>query len=236
MASIQDLFKYKKQVDIKDDKGEVAATVWIRVLGDHDLSEAYRHGRIESAKTRKELRDTESDEYFAEIAVIEDGAKEDLIELIKQSLQSDFYAQAQSAIDREDIPKTEDFAIDPDAPTLEEQEKRDMAELQSELDYQKKIKEFTETKELELEERLNTVEREQLVLEARKALTDLRALSAFIEEILDQKVFRGTYTDKECRIRAYKDKDEYMNQHSTVKFQLRNAYQSLELNPEELKN
>jgi hypothetical protein len=139
-------------------------------------------------------------------------------------------------IDREDIPKTEDFAVDPDAPTLEEQEKRDMAELQSELDYQTKIKEFTETKEKEIADRLETIEREQLVLEARKALKDLRALSAFIEEVLDQKVFRGTYVDKECKIRAYKDKDEYINQHSTVKFQLRNAYQSLELSPEELKN
>lgn len=235
-ASIQDLFKYKKPVEIKNDRGEVAATVWIRILGDYDLSEAYRLGRIKSARVRKELRDDTSDEYFAEVAIIEDGEKKDLIELIKQSTQSDLYSQAQSAIDREELPKLDDYAVDPDAPTLEEQEKRDMAELQLELDYQKKIKDFVDTKEAELVDRLESIEREQLVAEAKKALTDLRALTAFIEEVLDQKVFRGTYNDKECKGRAFNNIEEYINQHSSVKSQLRTAYQSLELNPEDLKN
>jgi hypothetical protein len=236
MVSIQDLFKYKKPVEIKDTRGEVVLTVWVRLLGDHDLGEAYRHGRIASAKTRKELRDTSSDEYFAEVAIIEDGKSEDLIELIKQSQQSELYTQAQSAIDRKDIPKIEDFAVDPDAPSLEEQEKRDMEELQNELDYQTKLQEYVKTRNDEIVQRLQTIEREQLVTEARKALSDLRALTTFIQEVTNQKSFRGTYTDKECKFRAFKDYDEYLNQSTSVKTQLDVAYQTLEISPDDLKN
>jgi small-conductance mechanosensitive channel len=236
MVSILDLFKYKKPVEIKDEKGEVVATVWVRVLGDWDLDQAYRAGRIKSSKVRKELRDTSSDEYFAEIAIIEEGSTEDLTALVKQSKQTDFYAMAQSAIDREDIPKIEDFAVDPDAPTLEEQERKDIDELDRELKYQQKIKDFVDTKNLELDEQLKQLGREELVEAAKKALTDLRALSAFIDEVLDQKVFRGTYTDKECKNRAFKEYEDYLNEHGLVKNQLRTAYQSLELNPEDIKN
>lgn len=236
MVSILDLFKYKKSVDIKDDKGETVTTVWIRVLGDWDLDQAYRAGRIKSAKIRRELRDTSSDEYFAEVSIIEEGASEDLLALVKQARQTDFYAMAQSAIDRKDLPKIEDFAIDPDAPTLEEQEKKDLEELDQELEYQTKIKEFIDTKNQELEDQLKNTGREELIELAKKALTDLRALSAFIDEVLDQKVFRGTYVDKECKNRAFKEYQDYLNEHSLIKNQLRAAYQELELNPEDIKN
>lgn len=236
MVSILDLFKYKKPLDIKDDKGETTLTVWIRVLGDWDLDQSYRMGRIASAKVRKELRDTTSDEYFAEISIVEEGSEEDLIALVRQSKQTDFYSQAQSAVDREDLPKIEDFAVDPDAPTLEEQEEKDMAELQRELTYQTKLREFVETKNLEIENELKALERNALVDEARKALVNLRALSAFIDEVIDQKVFRGTYLDKECKNRAFKEYEDYLNEHSSVKNQLREAYQALEMNPDEIKN
>ena len=236
MVSIQDLFKYKKPVEIKDPKGNAVMTLWVRLLGDHDLSESYRMGRLASAKIRKELRNTESDEYIAEVSLIEDGASKDLIELIKQSQQSDVVTQASSAIDRKDIPKIEDFAADPDAPTLEEQEKRDIEELQSELDYQKEIREYIDTRNLEIVERLQALDREQLIEESRKALSNLRALTTFIQEVVNQKSFRGTYIDKECKKRAFEDYDEYLNQYSSLKIQLEAAYQDLEINPDELKN
>jgi hypothetical protein len=236
MVSIQDLFKYKKPVEIINDKGETLLTVWVRLLGDYDLGEAYRQGRIASAKIRRALKDDTSDEYFAEISIIEDGESKDLIELVKQSKQSDFYSLAQSAIDRKDLPKIEDFAVDPDAPTLEEQEKQDLDALNNEVAYQNEIREFVETKSQELVDRLNTVSREELVEESKKALGDLRALTVFIQEILNQKIFRGTYLDKECKTRAFKDYDEYLNQHTFVKSQLEQAYQQLEISPDDLKN
>jgi len=236
MGSIQDLFKYKRPVEIKDPKGNTVMTLWVRLLGDHDLTESYRMGRLASARTRRELRNTESDEYIAEVSLIEEGASKDLIELIKQSQQSDVVTQASSAIDREDIPKIENFATDPDAPTLEEQEKRDIEELQNELDYQNKVREYIDTRNLEIVERLQAMDRGQLIDESRKAMSNLRALTTFIQEVVNQKSFRGTYLDKECKKRAFQDYDDYLNQHSSLKTQIEAAYQDLEVSPDELKN
>jgi hypothetical protein len=236
MVNIQDLFKYKKPVEIKDAKGEIVMTLWVRLLGDYDLSEAYRLGRVASAKTRRELRDTSSDEYLAEVSLIEDGENKDLIELIKQSQQTELLSRAQSEIDRKDIPKIEDFAMDPDAPTLEEQEKRDKAELQNEIDYQKKVIDYVTARNLEITQRLEALDRETLIGESRKAMANLRSLTTFIQEVINQKAFRGVYLDKECKRRAFLNYEDYLNQSTALKQQIEAAYQDLEVNPEDIKN
>lgn len=244
MGKLVNLFRYKKAVQLLDSRGNPAkdqetgepVIIWIRIIGDEDQQEAYRMSRIRSANERAALRDVNSPRYRDSIAPILTADAEVCIELIKAGRNSQFTSEAIANIERPELPKLEEYAVDADAPSLEEQEKYDAAVRQTDEDYQNALLDYITTKATALDSELQGRDVQILRAEATVATGDAMALSAFLNEVADEKVWRAIYIDKECTIRAVDNIDEFRELHPIVKNQLKNAYDELEMSPEDIKN
>jgi len=127
-------------------------------------------------------------------------------------------------------------AMDPDAPTLEEQETLDKKREDAEQAYQKNLVEYVETKKAELITFLKSMPLKEQQSMAKEELSNIVALGVFLEELNNQKVWRSTYIDKNLKERGYSSVDEFKDAHPVVRNQLIDAYRALEIGPEELKN
>jgi hypothetical protein len=241
---IADLLKWRSQIVLKDHEGKIITddknqpvTVFLRIIGDDDLDASYKAGRIASARLRKALRDPSSDEYLERIDPIKvEEDRDSLIDIIKTSRGSNITSEARSAIDRPELPKIEEFAVDPDAPTLEEQEKLDAAIEESESGYLQAIGKYEADRMLVIEAELKDKSIEELRDIATEEASNIIALSEFLSEILDQKVWRGCYTDKARKERAFDSIQEWRSTDAAIREQLIEAYIKLEQDPDELKN
>lgn len=238
MATLDDLLKYKDKVVLKHPKtGKDLKAVWVRILGDEDLKEAFRYARIVSAEKRKGLRDKSSDVYRDEIeSILNESSREDQITLILASKENEFANNAPIVVPREDLPKIEEIAVEPDAPTLEEQERLDATEEEQTKKFQDAIEDYIKTKinevKVSLEEMSDDTVRDLAAIE----YTNVQALQAFLEELNDQKAFRGTYSDEACTERGFSSLEAFKNADSSIKTQLITAYNNLEINGDDLKN
>lgn len=236
MGEISKLLKWSKPVVLKDDRGIPVKDVWIRILDDDDLQDAYRDARIASATLRAKLKDTSTKEYLDDIAKIESATKEETILIIKAASGSNLTAEAFSNVVRPELPRIEEVAADPDAPTLEEQEKLDALYEKVNKEYSDAIDEYVEVRQAEIQTELEAKDLEVLIVEAKEASTSLIALSAFVSRVLDEKIWRGTYLDAKLTKHGFDDYADFFSSDSSIKDQLRDAYNSFELNPEEVKN
>jgi hypothetical protein len=240
---IADLLRWRTSIILKDSKGEsilddegLPVEVWIRVVGDEDLQNSYKYGRAASAKKRRELRDTTSEEYLAAIEPIRSASREEVIEVIKTARTQNLQSEAYSNVVRPDELKIEEFAVDPDAPSLEEQEKFDAANEAQDVAYLQALGEYQMTRIQILEAELSVYSDEGLRNLAEEEIGDISALSAFLTEMVDQKVWRSVYMDKLCKIPAFNTIEEYRSSDGSVKQQLIDAYQVLEASPSDIKN
>jgi hypothetical protein len=236
MGIISDLFKWKKQIEIKDSDNEVAATLWIRILGDWDLTEAYKASRVESAKMRKKIHDEESDEYIGEVSALESFSDDELRLLIRNTRASDYLTEALAVVNRGELPSIEEVATQPDGPSLEEQEKLDKATIDVEDKYQKDISAYIDSKTEELVSHLKTLKRDKLYERAKESIQTLIPSRVFSTELADQKAFRATYDDEECKKRSFASLQDFRNADTSVRNQIIVAYAALEISPEKLKN
>ena len=162
--------------------------------------------------------------------------KEACVDIIRAAKASNWNAEAISTTVRENEPKIEEIAIDPDAPTLEEQEKLDDAIKSVDTKYEKAIEEYVNTKSLELNTHLDSLEIDNLRDLAREEVSNLLPLGIFLQEVQDQKIYRAVYEDELYKIRAFNSIDEYRNFNSALKEQLIAEYSKLEIGPDDLKN
>lgn len=236
MGKISKLLKWGKKVTLKDANGKVLMDAWLRILDDDALDEAYRDARIASAALRAEMRDPESKRYKDDVDRIKGATKSECIQLIKAARGSNLTSEAFSNVVRPDLPKMEEIAVDPDAPTLEENERLDAAIDKINEDYATAIDTYVEERQAVIDAELEAKERDELFEEAKAATIDLIVLSAFIQRVLDEKVWRGTFNDAKYTERGFDDIQDFLSTDSGIKDQLREGYNDLEMNPEEIKN
>lgn len=237
MGTIADLLRYKKSLDITDPRtGTKLETVWIKIMGDEDVKTSYKYGRVASSELRVKLKDSESIDYKIQIKSIEEQDDQDLYDLIVASKVNDFTRESVAVIAREELPKLEDVSIEPDAPTLEEQEKLDAEEKAGEDRFTIAIKKYVDERRELLEVELKKTKRAKLVEMAKEEILNIAPTQAFLLELADQKGYRGTFKDKECKTRAFDSIEEYKNIASSIKEQIVRAYDELEIGPDEIKN
>lgn len=237
MASLTDLFLYKKEVEILNPVTQKPVKkVWVRVLGDYDLNQAYKASRIASANKRKALRDPESDDYKDEVLGVAELPNGDQIELIKTARTSGFIAEAQSTIERPELPDLEEVAVDPDAANLEDLEKLDSAENQTEKRYKEKLQEYVDAKTLELTKTLEVLTKEELLKITQLEISNVIPFSVFMEELSNYKILFGTFQDRACKIREFVNKEDYQNLPRPIKDQLIKVIGELEISGEDIKN
>lgn len=239
MGTISQLLKYKTEVILKDPvKGTEIGSVWVRILGDESIKDAYKYSRVASAKKRALLRDTNSVDYQDEVASLDGQDQKDLYDLVLASKVNDFTSEAVLAVQLEDYPELEDVITtgDPDAPTLEEQEILDKEQDDVQTRFLKKVDEFVATRKLEFETELSKASYEDLVKMAQVEIVKVTPMQVFIDELRDQKGFRSSYKDEGFKVKAFDSIEDYKETHAAIKAQIADAYEKLELGPDELKN
>lgn len=239
---ISQLLKWKTSVILLDknsmpitDDNKKPIEVWLRVIGDDDLDAAHRAARIKSAEIRKELRNRDSQQFKDRIAPVLEATKEDCVEVLKTYRSTNLAAEAAAKIMREELPEIDEVALEPDAPTLEEMEKLDNLIYQQEERYQKQIAEYIEARTVVIVAELEEKTLEELQEMVKTEISGIIALNVFYETLSAEKIFRGAFTDKECKIKAFDSIEDYLVTDALIKDQLTDAYTKLEFSPDEIK-
>lgn len=234
-ANIKDLFTYKKEVTLENREGK-KATIWVRLLGESDLNESFKLSRIASTRRREALRDVESLEYQDEIVPLGELTREELTTMILGTVRNRFMTEAFVKVDRDEIPKIEEFAVEPDAPTLEEQENLDKKIEEQRVEYDRKIDDYINARLRDYEAELKAKKDDEIVKEAQSSMADILPLQAFFAELNAQKGWRGAYIDEKCKQRIFTDVNDFKEADDQLKKQISDAYSSLELGSDDIKN
>lgn len=237
MASLADLLRYKDDVDIIDPRtGKVVSKIWLRVLGDMDLTIAYKEARLASAEKREALRNPETKDYKDEVLGVADLTIEEQKDVIRASKLASIVNEASLAVTRPELPKIEEVAVEPDAPSLEELENFDKLELSIEEEYGKKIDEYIAQKTEVLNAELEIMSEEDLLKSAQEEVSTIIPFSLFLTELNAQKIFLGAYNNKECTDKTFATLDEFKQLPKPVQDQLFAAMTNLEISGPTIKN
>lgn len=237
MANLTDLLLYKREVVVINPiNKKPIKTVWIRVLGDHDLNRAYKLARIASSKKREALRNPMSEDYQDEVLGVADLTRAEKEDIIKTSKASIFTTEAQAVVEREELPKLEEVSIDPDAASLEDLETLDKKDKEVEEKYRKSLQEYVLTKTKELEVELQSKSEEEITELASYEISNIIPFSVFMNELMEQKIFFGTFRDKACKEREFDTIEDVKNLPKIIKDKLSDEMSSLEMSYDEIKN
>lgn len=229
LEHIQKLFTWKAPLELKNSDGEVIQTVYQRLIGDSDLYRARTIALRFSREMRRALRNTESDEYFAYIDIFNDYTKEEVVTLtlfdelteIRANVEKDFY-----------FPEPE--ALESDATTEEQeehQEQQDTYEDRRAEALDAKIKEALETRQQQLDS-LNEGDLRELFIDNKiNALCEQELRLKF----LSMCVYLGTYLDEKYTYHLFNSFEEFLNSPDTLKAQLVDGYNNLEVSSISLK-
>lgn len=239
---IVDLLRWRGSVELKDqydkpilDNGK-PVTVYLRVVGDQDLQNAYKVARIHSAEKRKQLRDSTSLEFKDQVEPIREASKEECIELIVTAREQNFGAEAYANTVRPEAVKLEEVAVDPDSPTLEEQEKLDAENAAVDAEFQAALAEYITSKKSQLADELALVELDELRKTAELEVSNITSLGLFLQAVQDYKMVYACYNDKAYKERSFDSIDEYRETLDIIKDQLLRKYAQLELGTDDIKN
>lgn len=243
MGKLVNLLRWKKALSLLDgddkpilDEKKKPVKVWLRVIGDEAQQDAYKIARVKSAEKRFALRDISSLDYKDQVMPIIEADRETCEELIKISRGSNFTGEALANVERPDLPKLDEVAVDADSPTLEEQETLDKTIADIENEYQTAIDTYVQTRGTELDAELKALDLDDLRVRAMFETSNALALNTFLVEVQDEKAWRSVYMDEACTIPAYDSVKEFKEQASIIRTQILEAYADLELPPDEIKN
>ena len=237
MVSLIDLLLYKKEVELVNPlNNKPIKKVWVRVLGDYDLNKAYKVARIASSKKRIALRDPNTEDYQDEVVSVQDLTREEKEDIIKTAKTTTFIAEGQSNIQREDLPKIEEVAVDPDAAGLEDLEILDKREKEIDESYRKRLQEYIETRIKDLEASLKDKTEEEITSMAMYEISNVMPFSIFMTELSEQKLLLGTFKDKTCKEKEFDSLEDIKNLPKAIKDQLLEAIATLEVSYDEIKN
>lgn len=234
--SIKELFTYKKEISLLDNRGNEVAKAWVRLLGEEELNLAYKLSRVASLQKRDKFRDTTSIEFKDEIAPMGELTREELLEMILEAQKNKVTSQAFVKVDREELPKIEEMAEEPDAPSLEEQENLDQAVQDQKLDYDKRVDSYIDSRLLVIKQEMEQKPTEELVKIAQEEMVGILPLNTFFIELNAQKAWRGSFEDSKYTKRIFNSVEEFNNADPSLKKQLSVAYASLELGADDIKN
>jgi hypothetical protein len=229
-VDLQGLFRWKKELQVKNDKDEVAATVYQRVVNDADFEKARLAAIRRSRQTRLALRDTNSDEYAALMESLIRYSNDQKINIIMAEKFPDMYEHARNNVELK-LPKHPGSGA-----SLEELE-----------EYENSLDEYNEKAATELQKAVNKLaekEKERLSKFSDDELSSLCAKSLenqICQNMLsvhfdEQLAYLGTYSDSEYKERMFNTFSEFDELAAQVKEQLIRGYKQLTVSSEELKN
>jgi hypothetical protein len=229
-VKLDELFRYKGQTEIKDERGNVVTIVYQRVISDPDYEKARLGAIRKSREIRLALRNGESDESAAMLESLTNYSKEQKINILMVERFDKFFdsARSQANVRLPEHPGSE--------ASLLEIEDYETALDEYNTKVGKAIQEIVD-KEIVIErKKLDELSEAELEVLCAKSLENQicqNVLNGRFNELL---VFYGTYQDAEYTTKYFNKLDDLDELASQVKDQLIRGYLTLTLPQEELKN
>lgn len=227
-VNIKKLFYWHKPVEIFDDADEVILKVYMRVVGDSELQQARAAALRESAKFRKLLKNDE-DTRLSYIPEYEDYTTEDLISAILALLTPEV---TRDAVLNVTVPMPKEPKSDAD---LEEQEEYRKKVDEWPLLRKKAIDDCVLNKLTEYEKIYKEYARDKLEEEHERLLISELCKNKMINTFRDYCIYFGVYSDENFTSRYFNNFEEFINLPTSYKEQFINAYETLDIDTEELK-
>ncbi len=229
-VDITQLFRYKKEVLVRDSLSGDSATFYLRIIGDADMAKARVFGLRKSGSLRRSLR-TQGDDmrsaFVNEMPEFQD--KDILINAVILLGIGDIQKQAINATDvPEPIPPKSDSSLE----VLEK--------FQAEVDaytqkYSKALdKEMSKIRKSEVK-RLSKLEESELYNLYEALIIDQLCSGEMSQNYYQMCVYLGTYKDSKYNKLAFSDFDTFDNASPHLKERLIDEYRILELGMHELK-
>lgn len=228
-VDISKLFNWGKKIDVLDDRGQNLFSCHMRLIGDAEINRARVLALRQSAELRRKLVDVTTEENLAFIIPIDSFENDGLMSYIAAFKIRDFTKIASKQLD---MPFPKELKSDA---SIEEQEKYQAAVDSYPQRYEDKLKdEVGKLLDKELD-KLRTQSKETLYEMYKKLVIDNLCETQMLESLRDYMVYFGTYRDDDYKVRLFKTFDEFDNLPSTIKNQLVDAYDTLEINVDDLK-
>jgi hypothetical protein len=227
-VNISSLFTWGKHFEIVVKDG-VVANVYMRLLGDADINKTRVFSLRKTAELRRKLLDPTSDERIVYIKSIDDMTLDELYGGISLYSMREFTNRANKEV-KVKVPK-----VPKGEATLEETEK-----------YQKEIDDYPEKYYAAIQKYMDKLTDgliESLKTESKESLYNMY-LKLLINEFCEQEAFvayknmelyLGCFKDPEYKERLFSSFEEFENMDTQLKIEFRSAYNSLEINMNELK-
>lgn len=237
---ISELLKWKTSVTLMKDGQPILfegkpVVIYLKVINDDQLEKAHLSARVASANVRKLLQDPTTEMFRDRIEPISGATEEECKNVIVQYRTANLDSEARVNVVREDLPEIEEFAVEPDAPTLEELEKLDAAIIAQEEEYEKKVKEYVDDRTTVIKAELDNLELDELRKIATENMFGFLALAEFFTALMAEKISRAAFTDDTYTTKAFDSADDFLDSDTIIKDQLIEAYSNLEYNPESIK-
>lgn len=226
---IEDLFRWKGELNITDNEGNVIETLYQRVVGDADIHRARIQALKSSNLLRKALKDENSDDYLANIPLKEDQTLDAMIAFIIMNTYGSFRDVAVENIKEVKVKEPKSNA------DLEQQEEYVEKVEEAKGTFEQKVNESIKKQSQELETELRAKSVDEVfniyVTHIVKYLCNKRMMEVYIEYC----TFFGTFSDKNLSEKRFETIEDFRNLASRWKQRLMDSYQNLELGLEEVK-
>jgi len=226
---IEELFRWTGEIEIKDNDDNIVETLYQRIIGDNDLDKTRIQALKASRELRKNLQDTQSDEFLAFLPFHGEKSKEELIASIMFSKYMDFRRNALLNI-------TERVVKDlGEEPTLEEQEQH-LTDLETaRQDYEKDIGEYINRQGQAYTEELEKLSYDKIFETYIELEINMLCRKRMIGMFDEYAAFLGTYIDPKFKTRRFTSFEEFGSISPAVKNLILSSYRSLPVSPEDLK-
>jgi hypothetical protein len=229
-VDITKLFRYKTEIEVKDELTGESGKFYLRIIGDADLNRARVFGLRKAAQLRKALQDPESELREAFITEQADLFSRDV--LVESILLLNVGDLQKDIINLTDVPE-------PRAPRSDaSQEEQEAFQLEVDnyedtyrTEYGKNAKKVEKRERKKLEEMSD----DDLYQFYEGSVINKLATEELTKHFYEMCVFLGTYKDDDYKSRAFASYDEFNNASSYLKDRLLEQYRYLELGMLELK-
>jgi len=229
-VDITKLFRYKIEVEVKDELTGDSGKFHLRIIGDADLNRARVFGLRKAAQLRKELKDPESETREAYITEFTDVLSGDL--LVESILIMKTGEMQREIINMTDVP--EPRAPKSDAP----QEEHEAFQIEIDAYESKYRKEYGKNaRKIEKRERkaLEKIEDPALYIIYEGTVIDRMCTEEMTTRYYEMCVYMGTYSDPDYKKSAFSSFEQFDNASAHLKDRLMEQYRYLELGMSELK-
>jgi len=230
-VDISALFNWGKEITLVDQYGQdvLGHPLYIRIVGDSELNRARVAALRASADLRKKLHEEDSNERVALIPDSKYVEDENLVEAIVGNEIRNI---------ANDIIRSMDFnlPVEPKSDaTLEEMERHQQKIDGWPEERSKKIADELSKRIAKERKRISQLTREKQEDIFEKTLIDSYCQDEMYKVFNEWCVYFGTYVDDEYKDRAFRDFEQCQNLPTDIKTQLFEAYNSIDLNLDNLK-